>query len=93
MSTVAENGSPLHRSTYGPDEPPPDAPPDTLGAVGGPLNDIPDLQQSACYDCEAYLGNERRNHDIPGMTCAEQPNIRWPHIQVNTLTKVSDEYW
>ena len=68
-------------------------PPDTLGAVGGPLNDIPDLQQSACYDCEAYLGNERRNHDIPGMTCAEQPNIRWPHIQVNTLTKVSDEYW
>jgi predicted transcriptional regulator len=66
--------------------------PGTLGAVGGPLNDIPGIQQGACYACESYLKADRTNHDQPGMTCAEQPNIRWPHIQVNTLTKVSDEY-
>ena len=66
-----------------------------FGTVEGPeyvpgynFNQIPGQLHGQCFSCTQSKSPDR-GLKATGVSCAEQPLIEWPHLQVNTLRKVS----
>jgi hypothetical protein len=61
---------------------------------GKKFNDIEAFVHGQCFSCTTSRSPERGlAQGVQGHrhSCAEQPLILWPHVQVNTLRKVSDD--
>lgn len=63
-------------------------------SMGMTLNDYLPLQAGKCYSCEPtdYMEGSEGGTADGNPSCAEQQLIDWPHIQLNTLRKVSDSW-
>ena len=60
---------------------------------GRNFNQIDGSMHQQCYDCKpSYSPDLGKGADGSYPSCAEQPLLLWPHMQVNTLRKVSDDY-
>lgn len=60
---------------------------------GRNFNQIDGFMHQQCYDCKpSYSPDLGKGADGSSPSCAEQPLLLWPHMQVNTLRKVSDDY-
>ena len=67
------------------------------GLVEGPefvpgynFNQIVGQLHGQCFSCNQSMSPER-GLAATGRSCADQPLIEWPHLQANTLRKVSDD--
>ena len=63
-------------------------------SMGMTLNDFLPLQAGKCYSCEPtdFMEGSEGGTANGNPPCAEQQLIDWPHIQLNTLRKVSDDW-
>jgi hypothetical protein len=68
---------------YGPIEGPEYAPGYNFNQVIGQLH-------GQCFSCNQSLSPDR-GLKATGVSCADQPLIEWPHLQANTLRKVSSD--
>lgn len=60
---------------------------------GRNFNEIGGFLHMQCMSCTANNSeNAGKGADGSFPSCAEQPVLLWPHMQVNTLRKVSDDY-
>jgi len=60
---------------------------------GRNFNEIDGFVHQQCYDCKpSFSPDLGKGADGTLPSCAEQPLMLWPHMQVNTLRKISDNY-